>query len=502
MDQRTPQGSSRIRDAGIGVSRAGLVCVGLCVGVAALTAAGLFLVLAPPSYRAEAHVEIGARASGLLGIRARVLSHEGDPSESVSTKGQAQLVASRDLARRAIEDLDMDTRPEFDVYGAAPSPASRLLVLLGLKRDPSRLSRADRILQAYEDRLSVSAEPRSRIIKIMFESEDRDLAARAANRIADLYLEMRAETMKPMLGTSEARIVSRAVSRTRPVPLQAALGLGLGLTATFAAAVGSVFASRKLWPDRRCRPFDALSQPAEPAPVDRLEHGYDSSRVRKTPAIAGTGPGLAEGAQGVDVVAQDILSARQGASGTIVLVTSATASSENVRATLELARRLARDARAILVGLDESRRFDVGPIWTTSERRDTKPPVRMSDVARGLISFAEVIGRDPGSRLHYVDMKTDSLTDLASAQPVLVALAETYDVVMLAVPALDRDATALDLACVVDQVVLAVPPQPPEIAWRRAEASLIDSGAHRVLVAAARSQLRRPAASRRGRDAA
>ena len=58
-----------------------------------------------------------------------------------------------------------------------PSPLRALLGLLGIGRDPSRLSREERTLEAYYDRLNVYAIEKSRVIAVDFSSANPELAA-------------------------------------------------------------------------------------------------------------------------------------------------------------------------------------------------------------------------------------------------------------------------------------------------------------------------------------
>lgn len=508
MDSKTRQDTTRPRDSGTGGARAAAWLGGLGAVLVAVTGAvGLFLVLAPPSYRAEAQVLVGSRTFGLLGLRAHIAATDREEAVLALTKGQAQLVASRDLARRAIEDLGIDTRPEFDSDARDLSPASHLLVLLGLKRDPGRMSRSERILQAYEDRLRVSAEPRSRLITIAFESQDRDLAARAANRIADLYLEMREETKGRSLGAPEARIVSRAVSPNRPVLPHTAWGLALGLSATFATAVGTLVASRRMRARQNDPSDESIAQPLALGRIGALPRLDDKGSLRPTPPSAGlTGENRVKGVQGVGAVAQHILAGRRDATGTIVLVTSCPGAGDMLRVTLDLSRRLGEEARAILIGLDKRQRLECllaqAPEHSDRGRRSQPGVVRMMDLVRGRTSFAEVIRRDPSSRLHFVAAYLDGAIDLAGSASVFEALAETYDFVILVAPPLDLDDAALTLAAAANCAVLVTAPQGSEIAWRNAEAALIDKGAREVSIVGSSSHLRRRVASSLGRDAA
>jgi uncharacterized protein involved in exopolysaccharide biosynthesis/Mrp family chromosome partitioning ATPase len=67
-----------------------------------------------------------------------------------------------------------------------------VLILLGLQKDPTLLSPEERILETYFDRLTVYSPTKTRVLSIEFQSRDPDLAARAANTIADLYLDAQA----------------------------------------------------------------------------------------------------------------------------------------------------------------------------------------------------------------------------------------------------------------------------------------------------------------------
>ena len=63
-----------------------------------------------------------------------------------------------------------------------------ILGMLGIGRDLSTMSREERTLEAYYDRLNVYAVEKSRVIAIDFSSANPDLAAQVANTIAETYL--------------------------------------------------------------------------------------------------------------------------------------------------------------------------------------------------------------------------------------------------------------------------------------------------------------------------
>jgi len=228
-----------------------------------------------------------------------------------------------------------------------------------------------------------------------------------------------------------------------------------------------------------------------------------TGRTSPPPGIQGRDAADARG--GVAAVVQRIASARRGASGAIVLVTSCTELREATRFTLDLARRLGHESRAILVGLDSHQRLDV--VLRTPEpsarSRESRPAgACLSDLVEGRVSFAEVIGRDPSSRLHYLAAESDGRLDLTGSESVFAALAETYDFVVLVAPPLDHDDAAMSLAAAADFVVLATPPQANDLASGNAEAALLDRGARAVEIVSLPSRLRQRVATSLGRDAA
>ena len=62
------------------------------------------------------------------------------------------------------------------------------MVLLGLQRDPTRLSPEDRILESYLEKLTVFSPIKTRVLTVEFQSRDPDIAAKTANKVAeDVY---------------------------------------------------------------------------------------------------------------------------------------------------------------------------------------------------------------------------------------------------------------------------------------------------------------------------
>src|SRR6202011_4070349 len=89
---------------------------------------------------------------------------------------------------------------------------------------------------------------------------------------------------------------------------------------------------------------------------------------------------------------------------------------------LDLARGLAREGRSILIALDESSLLDFESSTAGApggHPPDTEPA--LGDLLAGTASFAEVIRRDPASRLHFLPVGRDGELDLQEVANVIDA---------------------------------------------------------------------------------
>ena len=68
--------------------------------------------------------------------------------------------------------------------------------MLGLKRSPAEQAPEDRIFETYFDRLTVFNVTKSRVLQIEFVSQDPELAARGANTIASLYINVQSKAKR------------------------------------------------------------------------------------------------------------------------------------------------------------------------------------------------------------------------------------------------------------------------------------------------------------------
>jgi tyrosine-protein kinase Etk/Wzc len=157
-----------------------------------LAAAGLaFLVVnaITPRFQSESRLLLEARENVFLRAEADKLGERAtiDP-EAVTS--QIQLVLSRDLARSVIKKEMLADNQEFDPTNGTLARVRSVLGMLGIGRDLSTMSREERTLEAYYERLNVYAVEKSRVIAVDFSSANPDLAAQVANTIAETYLSM------------------------------------------------------------------------------------------------------------------------------------------------------------------------------------------------------------------------------------------------------------------------------------------------------------------------
>lgn len=155
--------------------------------VAAFAASFLFVSIVPPRYTGEAKLILESRDSFYTRpTQDRVEQQPQIDEQAVAS--QVQVVMSRDLARDAIKQLGLVGNPEFDPLAGEIGPVRRLMILLGVAKDPLDGPAEDRILESYYEHLLVYPVGKSRIVAIEFRSKDPELAAKGANTVAELYL--------------------------------------------------------------------------------------------------------------------------------------------------------------------------------------------------------------------------------------------------------------------------------------------------------------------------
>ncbi len=148
-----------------------------------------------PRYSSESRLLLESRENVFL--RAEADKNVGDRSGMIDPEAvtsQIQIVLSRDLAREVIKKENLANNPEFDPTAGGTSLLKSIIGLFRVGRDLSEMSKEERTLEAYYDRLNVYSIEKSRVIVVSFSSANSDLAARVANAIAATYLSMQQTT--------------------------------------------------------------------------------------------------------------------------------------------------------------------------------------------------------------------------------------------------------------------------------------------------------------------
>jgi Mrp family chromosome partitioning ATPase len=469
-----------------GVFVVGGMVLGLLAGLVALSRGEQGVV-------AEARVLVAAPASARAsGERAGV------PAAAEPMQPETRLILSRDLARTAIRGLDITL--DNLVPDNAADPLQRLMRAVGLLRPPRDVPDEDRLLAAFTERLSVRADGPARQVLIGFRATDGALAARAANRVASLYVALYAPADGG--GADDVRVLSPAAAPEGPAPraprsiLAGFALLGIGVSAGLATlnALRSGRSSVAISPEIVERP----QVPGEVRLMTRVANAVTEDRKADPHRIADEAPGavVPNFALGSAVDETEGLVARIVAAGATayarrILVTHMEDHVDCASSALQLARALGLHGRAILVG--------VGAGDRAQALNDPRPAPGLSDLLDGTASFSEVIHRDAGSRLHILPSGKGLAPAGADLDLVLDALSQTYDFVVLSAtldPGQPARALALALAPEADYVMLACSGQSGDPEMSSLQADLLAAGAGEVVAVRAglRPQAERAAA--------
>lgn len=148
--------------------------------------AALYTMVTSPKYKAETRILIETRESAYT----RTDRSPEDGRTLLDEEGvtsQVQVITSTELLRQVAEQLKLEGNPEFD-EAASLGILDRVMILAGLRSDPSAIPAGERVLDAMRERLNVYRVEKSRVIVIEFSSEDARLAADVPNAIADAYI--------------------------------------------------------------------------------------------------------------------------------------------------------------------------------------------------------------------------------------------------------------------------------------------------------------------------
>lgn len=178
-----------------------------------------------PIYRAAATLLIEQKAAKVVSIE-QVYGLDGSGNEYLQT--QFELLRSRSLAERVVRELNLTTHPEFDPrqqpaplidFNAliASLPLDQLAQLNPFTRpadlepsiEPGEAQIFDQVTRALMARITVEPQAKTQMVRIEVDMADAALAARAANALAQGFIESQLEASMDMSMTATNWMNSR-----------------------------------------------------------------------------------------------------------------------------------------------------------------------------------------------------------------------------------------------------------------------------------------------------
>jgi exopolysaccharide transport family protein len=148
-----------------------------------------------PVYRAQAIVEIQKENPDIPTIKEL---YELETVSDAYLRTQYSILASESLARRVIDQLRLDTLPEFSKpqwwswSRKKKTPLKQPFAIGPVPAEPDRDS-YQRVLERFQEHLTIDPVNHSRLVAVGFDSCDPDLAARVVNTLAADYVDQTLE---------------------------------------------------------------------------------------------------------------------------------------------------------------------------------------------------------------------------------------------------------------------------------------------------------------------
>ncbi len=169
-----------------------------------LTGAAIFVIrMLTPEYTASAQVLVGIQQVKVGDIQNLISDIRGGGDISGPIATEIGVIRSRKIAERTITKLNLENDPEFNAALRPPTLFQSIMSgqhiipqsWLGSFGVGNKSAEAEgdgqemtKIVDAFEEKLRVSNDGRSRIIVISFQSKSADTAAQVANTLADNYI--------------------------------------------------------------------------------------------------------------------------------------------------------------------------------------------------------------------------------------------------------------------------------------------------------------------------
>ena len=149
----------------------------------------VWLATATSIYTVETRVMLSPRAGEISTFDTDL---QGPLPDSETVQSEIQVMTSRLLAARLIEDMGLAASPEFNPALRSPGFFGRIAVAFGM-RERDSVTDIDEIVDQVLGRLVVYQKSGSRVIALVFTSVDPRMAAAIPNRLAELYIAQQIE---------------------------------------------------------------------------------------------------------------------------------------------------------------------------------------------------------------------------------------------------------------------------------------------------------------------
>ncbi|WP_018609051.1 GumC family protein [Uliginosibacterium gangwonense] len=160
----------------------------LALGLAVALLAGAVVYSLTPVYRATTTVLIEQNKNKVLSIED---VYTGFSQEKEYYQTQVELMKSRDVASRVVRGMRLWSNPEFDPRKPDKSLLGQIKVALGIEAEETVWTEdklVDVVVGRFSKQLFVEPIRLSQLVKVSFESEDKQLAPKIANAVADAYI--------------------------------------------------------------------------------------------------------------------------------------------------------------------------------------------------------------------------------------------------------------------------------------------------------------------------
>lgn len=161
--------------------------IGLALAITLL--AGVIVYSIKPVFRSTATVLIETGKSKVVSVEE---VYGGVSANREFFQTQAEIMRSRELARKVINKLALTKHPDFDPRQQEPPIWKKWTAPLGFEADAGEITEVTAekmVLEQFLRQLSVEPVRLSQLVRVSFESFDKEFSARAANALAEAFIE-------------------------------------------------------------------------------------------------------------------------------------------------------------------------------------------------------------------------------------------------------------------------------------------------------------------------